>query len=356
MNTNEESALNDPLLTEQGVMSYATIENGHRRMYINAIQNQVGGNFLVAPPTLKTLLRLIQNKNGVVFVTIEDSIRCYVLCAVIRALLLRPTVGLSLEVKQERVKLLSMRGLKEKLLQFIKLFSSPSTLSVIPFSVHSEGKKICKNWIYDPAFWDLCGQKEAKNIVDSLESRIKATLKNRNNKKIILYLGTIDNRKGFDLLVHLMGEASWLCQQYIFIAAGPEGHNLDKKMLTLFKTRDGLLINRRLTEEEVTSLQGNADIFWAWYPPYFDQSSGICGRAVQLEKQVIIRADSVAEKILRFMNYDKIISSSGRVNEISEMLMNLSNRNSVKNIVEPKRFNQEILTRSKEVLRQALNR
>ncbi len=192
MNTNEERVLDDPLLTEQRVISYAPHENGHRRMYINAIQDQVGGGFLVAPPTLKTLLRLIQNKNGVVFVTIEDSIIFYVLCAASRALLLRRTVGLSLEVKRERVKLLSMRGLKEKALQFIKLFKSPSTLSVIPFTLHSAGKTTCKNWIYDPAFWDLCGQKEAENILDSLESRIKTTLENRSSKKIILYLGTID--------------------------------------------------------------------------------------------------------------------------------------------------------------------
>lgn len=274
-------------------------------MYVNAIKNNIHATELIRRPSVEVFFRLISERGPVVFVTIEDSMIFYIACALVRAAGLRTTVGLSLEAKKATNRLFTARWLKERVLLFLTWLDNVGTLSIIPYSVLKNGNVVSKKWIYDPAFWDLHGETKPKLPPDTVGAEIISAAQ-RGDRPIILYLGSIDERKGFRFLVDFMDEARGNCQEYTFIAAGPAGNNFDSELLRRFSAMGGLTINRRLSEEEVTWLQWSADIFWACYPPYFDQSSGICGRAMQLGKLLIVRAGSVADHIMKHLNYPTI--------------------------------------------------
>ena len=78
------------------------------------------------------------------------------------------------------------------------------------------------------------------------------------------------------------------------------------------------MIDKRLSESEVLLLQNKCNILWACYVPTFDQSSGICGRALQLDKTVIVRKNSVAEKQINKYTKNIINTEYDNIEELWE--------------------------------------
>lgn len=63
------------------------------------------------------------------------------------------------------------------------------------------------------------------------------------------------------------------------------------------KAGEMTLVNRYITEEELLSLYGIADLVWCYYGLKYGQSSGVFGRALQLGITPVIRKNSIVERI-----------------------------------------------------------
>ena len=54
----------------------------------------------------------------------------------------------------------------------------------------------------------------------------------------------------------------------------------------------GVFVDRQLRDDEILPIYAMADVVWTCYRPDYDQSSGIFGRAIQLDKPTIVRRES----------------------------------------------------------------
>ena len=57
-----------------------------------------------------------------------------------------------------------------------------------------------------------------------------------------------------------------------------------------------MVVDRHLSDPELESLYGVADMIWACYRPDYDQASGVFGRAFQTGKPSLVRSGSVIEQ------------------------------------------------------------
>jgi len=219
----------------------------------------------------------------------------------------RKTVGMQFEHLKNQKKTLGRHLLKYLIRKALNKLRPLSTISIIPHEAFPLQRESSKASIHDPAFWDLTvnsryenpdwGDVEANNIKRVCEE----------HETNILSLGTITERKGFEYFVDLMVMVRAKGLRVGFVAAGMVHHQMSEDLLDKFEGLGGVLIDRYLTESEVLYLQSKMDVFWACYPKHFDQSSGIAGRAFQLEKKVIVRKGSVIDGVLSSLRYNSII-------------------------------------------------
>ena len=284
-------------------------------MYIKVISNIYKAEILLGKIDVSNFCKMLKTKNVLFFITIEDSIALYMVCGFFRALIGKRTVGLSLEIPKEIPPLRSR--IKYWIGKRILASNNIQTISIVPFEFQYGNTGLSKSWIYDLAYWDL-----RRNIPDdSIINDDVYSLLNE-SKKLFLYLGTLDRRKGFDDFVRLCAEMRNQNMNFKFIAAGDLGDYAEE--MDEFKKLDGYVVGRVLTENEVLLLQKKSTLFWAYYPLYFNQSSGIVGRALQLNKHVIIRNGSLVHRmnsaddwrVISFHTFDAFIMAQ----EISKKL------------------------------------
>ncbi len=278
---------------------------GHRELYLHALTAISRARAVIGKPNLEIFLEILKCKKTVIFLTIDDTFTFYCLSAFFRALCRRKTVGLSLQpVFQEKKKSLKTQ-IKIRLFNLVNFKNLRITLSILPFHLAPGVRAFCDMWIYDPAFWDLAVCRSNPQSIDKDFNRLFALPVGR---KVILYLGSIDSRKGFEKFVELAALSKSADANIEFIAAGHRGLSVLEYDLKKFQLIGGNLIMRRLKESEVVHLQTKADFFWLLYHKAFDQSSGIAGRSFQLNKVAITREGSLASKIITSLGGRQIVA------------------------------------------------
>lgn len=309
---------------------YAVSEYGHRALYVKCLGSELHAEALVDKPSVITLLRLIRIHHPIIFATIEDSFFLFVSTAIVRSILRKKTLGLSLDANKFPGHSRSRQHIKKAIYKLVDRCAGVRRFSIIPSFANSDKTTNYKNWIYDPAFWDLSGLDlhKASQALLTDHGLLGETLDDE--ALTILYLGSIDQRKGFDNFVKLLEVSRNQGLHLRFIAAGHSGPNVSQASLDMFVSLGGILINRRLTEEEVLLLQKNADIFWGCYHPSFDQSSGIAGRAFQLNKTIIVRENSISERLLIALRAHIISSGHNSVSDLPYQIANAISSQHVK--------------------------
>jgi glycosyltransferase involved in cell wall biosynthesis len=231
------------------------------------------------------------------------------LSALIRLILRRKTVGIFLQplgiARNDTIKdvfkvLLLSLLVKLNLLVIFSIY--PRRLAFGFFKYYSE-------WIIDPAFWDLS---EETRLPDKLTNDVISSYKFETDILYVLFLGTISNRKRFDLFV----ECCVVNNNFPgvkFIAVGEKyisKYNVrdvvQEEIFTKFSDFGGVFIEKYLTEEEVVYFQKNTHLHWAFYAENFNQSSGVAGRAYQLNKHVIVRKNSIISEMLYDLDFPMI--------------------------------------------------
>ena len=143
------------------------------------------------------------------------------------------------------------------------------------------------DYIYDPQLWDLgvFGKCEEKPSELDIEGRKFLD----GGKKVLLVLGALNNKRSVDELIAGLTELS---KMYQFVFAGV----IREEYLNKLYGHDIILINRYVTDEEIMYLYNMADIVYAYYAQDVNRPSGIFGRAVQLDKFVLIRKDGFLDQ------------------------------------------------------------
>jgi hypothetical protein len=272
---------------------------GHRQNYLSVLQNATGFETMNGQDKDATFGQLL-NADQLLFATAEDDLRTFISVSVRRSIRNKKTVALVMGAGRcfepghikYKIKLNTFRMLRK--------FSNIRMLSILPFYLDSRFNEVTSDWIYDPQFWDLATVIENGQVPHTNIALEMASLANGRN--ILLFLGSPSDIKGFSFLENILLAQPSLARNMLIAVAGrinPPFKAAQSRLLQL-----GVwFIDRLLDEDEVVSLKAASSILWACYEQSYNSSSGIFGRAMQLDKNVVVRSGSYLESIAGHVDY-----------------------------------------------------
>ncbi len=276
---------------------YSKKAGGHRRSYVNTLANVTGLTALIGEDKKPGPLKLALTKH-LLLAGLEDGIFRNLFILMIRSLLLKRTTVIAMNPGRIINGGLFQHKLQGIVMRFLHWLPTVKTLSILPFYLNPKFKAFTNNWIYDPQFWDL-DLNEVNKISTPLSEDILEQAKGR---EILLFLGHKSYIKGFDRLVEIMEADKDIISRFCIVAAG----SIEKSTLKMperFSKAGGVAIDRYLSEDEVLSLKTTSSVVWALYDPYYNSSSGMFGRAMQLGKKTIVRKGTYIEQMANELGY-----------------------------------------------------
>lgn len=224
---------------------------------------------------------------------LEASMPRYVLLALARAALGRPTAGLLFRplpvLDPDTPKL----RLKRAMLRLLLRVPGVTTFTLLPFALEPRFAEVAKDWIWDPQLWDLhYPEPLAAHTQGGLAARIRAAAGTR---RICCAIGRQDVSKGFDQFAQTYVARDDLHGEWLFAFGGGTTPEIAVEQAQ-FERAGGLAEPVFVDEVGLRDLYACADAVWCSYAPDYDQASGIFGRAVQLGVPVIVRRGTLIER------------------------------------------------------------
>ncbi len=268
---------------------YEHINSGHRPAYLEFYRKALSaetilGNFW------QNLTRLLFEKH-VFFSTCDDYFLRFFMASLIRALLGRRTLGLTIRTEATLNSNAAKHRLKRVLLRVLRMFSMVKVVSILPHWIEPKLKEFTDDWVLDPQFYDipvLFPHIESTEYSSTLKKRL---LDEAGERPIVLALGKFSRAKGISFMIKLYCSISQLRRRFLFAIVGTNV-DLPDQCVNLFIKAGGVVIDTGLSDTEFLDLYNVADLVWCCYAPYYNQSSGIFGRAIQLGKATIVRKGS----------------------------------------------------------------
>lgn len=261
--------------------------DGHRREYVSLAESLCkteGHESRVVTSWTATLW----DPAPVLFLMIEENFSGYLAAALARAVQGRRTAGLLFRGREAANASSTRLTGKRLLLKTLRKISGITTLSIVPFSVDPRLAQVADGWIDDPQLWDI---EDTAPITTPLSQSLQEAASGR---RIVISLGGQNEGKGFRFFTRAWAEAHSLRDRWLFVAAGKVAA-AEAESAAAFKAAGGLLLDRFISDEELASLYGIADVIWGVYAPTYDQASGIFGRAVQYDAPILVRRGSAIE-------------------------------------------------------------
>jgi hypothetical protein len=240
------------------------------------------------------------------------------LAASLRSLAGQKTIGLIFRPANCFIKRSFKSSVRRTLFRVVARLRNVNILVIVPFTVSPEISSVASNWIYDPQLWDLqyLGVPDLQNA-EPLQAQIRGLADNR---MILVALGAQYREKGFDFLVDLWVSSPELRASHLFVACGRVMRD-SKVAAKRFQEAGGVLLDRRIEEAELFALYGVADLVWSCYPPDYNQSSGIHGRAVQLGVPVVVRKGSYIDAIGEILSHPSLALRFEDTSEAASLLL-----------------------------------
>jgi hypothetical protein len=251
------------------------------------------------------------------YAMVDSNVLAFLANAVLRSFRGRTTVGIFFRPGECFLETSFKYRIKRKLFQVASRLPHVSILTVIPFAVFPRVQEVASGWIYDLQFWDLAHFESKENSALPEFHDLTGIARGR---RILMALGSQHQDKGIDFLVDLWCSSPKLRDSFIFVVAGKvDGHSAQKAQL--FVQQGGLLIDRQISNDELISLYGCADIIWSCYPPVRNQSSGIFGRATQFGVPVIVCENSFLDKIGEMLLHPTLALPYGDLANAAEAIL-----------------------------------
>lgn len=276
-------------MRQDSACAYDISREGHRDSYLLIAEKLLGTNSLVGTKNLFSTFRFRQ----ALFLTIDDYFMTFVVISLLRSLLGKKTVGISIRMEAIIEKMTPKRFIKRSLLQLLKPLPGVRVLALSPPWAVPGMESFTADWIDDLQLWDapLIARTppslESNTFVDELE-------RTKNGRKLILNLGRQDWQKGFKFFVSLAANKE-IQARFQFAVVG-RLREVDPDDVALFKAAGGIIDDRFLPESDLLDLYQKADLIWSCYDPVYNVNSGIFGRAVQFSKPTIVRRGSFLER------------------------------------------------------------
>lgn len=324
---------------------YDVLDHGHRQANLKTWQIHLGLTPMIARPSVKVLVDLVRAPH-VMFATLDDAPLFFLAVGLIRLLAGKRTVGIFLRPQACFHEFHWKYRLKWLYFFIMSRIPRIAPVSMVPFFVNPRFAEVSSGWIYDPQNWD-----QADNLPDltqrtALSERILAHAKGR---KIIAALGGLNLFKGFDFFADMAVEAASFFDDAVFVACGPLAHDChDHK--SRIENAGGLVVPDYISDAEMVSIYGIADMVWACYPERFDQASGIFGRASQYGIPALVRAGSFNAQQAQHMGAAFLALPYGDARAAYAMISSPETRRMVPDQTMIRRFRAESL----DCLRQAL--
>lgn len=272
-------------MSQKGIV-YISKSDGHRASYINTLSKEMDLTPLISKRSLKLVRNLISNP-FVFFASIEDDVLLFILISQLRSFLGRPTGGILLSPQHCTHPKKFNHYIRQFFFSKFTRGNIVSIISILPHYVDEKYSKYSCDWIYDPQFWDLTEYIHGEIPWPKSDLAEKA-VRFSEGRPILLFLGTATRTKGFEFLAQIAQLETDFSQKFALVVAGRIPRDQSRARAILDKC-GALIVDRHLSEEEVLSLKREVTLLWACYDPSYDHSSGLFGRAIQLDKIAIVR-------------------------------------------------------------------
>ena len=275
---------------------------GHRTTYQKFLGSQFGLEPVTGPIKWSLGLRLIR-ADRLAFATISRRTAFSALIiAFFRACIGKRTCAICMEGEWYFDKSRRLRSvIALNLFRLLDALGRLKVFSVIPYDLMPELRKTTSGWILDLCLWDFLGHSQAAiQGSTSLSERVQSAAGER---KILLFLGKASRRKGYDELVLMSRKVK---ERALIVSAGQVAGECRKDADALREM--GMFVEDRLvSEDELISLYSVADYVWCRYDEASASlSSGVFGRAVQLQKTTVVRRGSYLHRLAKLLDQSTV--------------------------------------------------
>ncbi len=292
---------------------------GHRRAYQNLFIKLFDMKPSHGRVGRRNFGRLV-GSDALLFGTIDDDYSGFFAVALTRALLGRRTVGLFIRPQTCFRHDALIYRFKKWAFMALKPIPLISVFTIVPFSAAPQYKMIATGGVIDPQMWDL-NEIRLETLDLTLAENIRSVAKGR---RVLAFIGTVNIGKGIEFLRGLTMSPTWPHDKILVVVAGhfPEGtQHLVKELINC----GALVINRFISDSELSTLYAEADFIWACYRPDYDQASGIFGRALQLMKIPVVRSGSLIAAITHHLPVSAIELEYGDIGEATKLTTSCTN-------------------------------
>lgn len=301
---------------------YVRSVDGHQQSYLDIL----GSIFNLEPVTGMmdaALFGRLVGADRLLFATLDESIFSFPPIAAIRSMLGRPTAALFLRPHKCFETGRWYYPLKRHAFHLLRRLPHLTIATITPFDVAPHYAEVAHVGVADAQYWDLCDDNRLPSTGStSLSQSVTAMSTGR---RILCLVGDLSLEKGLAFLADTLERHPLIADRFLVVGAGrvrPQAVAL----ATRLQTSGALVVDRRITDAELASLYGIADLIWSCYTPDYDQASGIFGRAIQYGVTPIVREGSVIATFSTINGVEHIPVAYGAHEALAEMLLQSTSR------------------------------
>ena len=277
---------------------HMSTKGGHREDYQRVLSETFGLEPSVGRVGASNFLMLVRAKT-LLFGTLDDDVRGFVLVAIARMIIGRKTAALFLRPQSCFFPSGLQAKVKYALFHFFAKSRSVSVCTILPFDLEPRYQQVAKYGLADPQLWD-------RNVMPfaPLEDFARELKAAAGRRKIMAFIGTASPFKGVSQICEMMADPSWddsVC--VIFVGRVPQ------EVSSLIMKAEGLgavVIPRFISNDELDGIYEVSDLIWAAYHPGYDQASGNFGRAIQSGKVPVVRAGTLIARLAKHLDYPAV--------------------------------------------------
>lgn len=282
-------------MSGEPVKSYVYVQrsDGHRPSYQAILSQALDAEPVSGRIGLRRFARLLGARR-LIFSTIDDNYFTFLLVSLGRAILRRRTVGIFLRPAQCWTGTRYYHRWKRWVFAALRRIRSIAVLTIVPFPVRPEYALVARDWVHDPQMWDVSAREGGLGETPLSRSMGDAA----QGRRILCFVGGVSAIKGIDFLADIACIEPGFADRYLVAVMGKFDAESSPALERLMAA-GAMIVDRHLSDTELESLYGTADMIWACYRPDYDQASGVFGRAFQAGKLSVVRSGSVIEQYAR---------------------------------------------------------
>jgi hypothetical protein len=314
--TNVSTVINRPHTASEHLIYSVTI-TGHRQSYLDTL----GAIFALQPVSGRmsfTLFRRLVAADRLLFAMLDEDMASFAAIAGARSLLGRPTAALFLRAQKCFETGRWYYPLKRRAFRALRWLPRLTVASITPFDVTPHHAEVAHCGVFDPQYWDLHDGKTLRRPGRTpLSEEVVAHAAGRS---VLCVIGTLSSNKGLAFLAETLERHPRIKEQMLVVGAGSAPTEAALLAARLEKA-GALIVGRFISDSELESLYGVADMIWACYTPDYDQASGVFGRAVQFGAEPITRKGSVIAAFAELNRLSHIAIAYGQHEALAELLL-----------------------------------